>query len=265
MTRDAWRYFDYLAALALANLRQGFARPGQALSAAAMMFANNLIFFLVWVFYFARFKDLRGWTLPDLALLYGVGAWGFGLLVALAAGVRDISRVILDGSLDVHLGRPRHPLPSLLLSRSIPAGFGDMASAIVLWAWLGGRGIGDMVFAALLATAAAGVIGASLVVAHSLAFWWPRAARLGEELLNALIMISVYPQHVYGFVVRLALFTILPVAFIALMPVEAVRDGDPLKALAVLAAAIGYSALASVVFDRGLRQYRSGNLFAHNR
>jgi len=254
----------YLGALLLANLRQGFARPSTAWAAMVMMFANNVVFFVVWVFYFAQFRDLRGWQLDDMALLYGIAAWAFGFVIAFGAGVREIGRAILDGSLDVHLGRPRHPLPSLILSRSGPSGFGDMASALALW-WFAGRGLGDMAFAAALSTGAAAIIVASLVIAHAAVFWWPRAGRLGEETLQAIIMIAVYPQHVYGMAVRVVLFTLLPVGFIALMPVEAVRDADPWKAAAVLAAAAVYGALAWRVFDRGLGRYRSGNLLVQNR
>jgi len=255
----------YLAALARANLRQAFARPGQAWTAIVMMFANNLLFLAIWVFYFARFRDLRGWALPDVALLYGVAAWSVGLLVALAAGVRDIGGAILGGGLDVHLGRPRHPLPSLVFSRSTPAGFGDMATSLVLWLAVAGRSLHELPFIIAMATAGSVIIGASLTIAHALVFWWPRAARLGEEVFNGMIMIAVYPQHVYGFAVRVALFTILPIGFVALLPVEAVREADPVRALIVFAAAAFYAALAVLVFNRGLRRYRSGNLITENR
>lgn len=80
-----------------------------------------------------------------------------------------------------------------------------------------------------------------------------------------MIMTAVYPQHVYGFAVRVALFTVLPVGFIALLPVEAVREADPMRALIVFAAAALYAGLAVVVFDRGLRRYRSGSLINENR
>jgi ABC-2 type transport system permease protein len=74
-----------------------------------------------------------------------------------------------------------------------------------------------------------------------------------------LLLIVFYPQNTYGFLVRLVLFTILPAAYIGLLPVEAVRDHSLLQALAVLAAAVGYAALAVWVFERGLRRYASGN------
>jgi ABC-2 type transport system permease protein len=255
----------YLGALAAANLRQGFARPGEAWLAITMMIANNFVFFTIWVFYFARFRDLRGWTLADMAVLYGVAAWAVGLVNALGSGVRDIGRIILDGSLDVHLGRPRHPLPSLILSRSGPSGFGDMASSLGLWLWLGDRSVTELPLLVAMASAGAVIIAATLAIAHSLVFWWPRTARLAEEVFNATIMMAVYPQHVYGFAVRVILFTLLPVGFIALIPVEAVREADPLRALIVFAAAAFYAGLAVAIFDRGLRRYRSGNLITENR
>jgi len=46
---------------------------------------------------FRRFLNLKGWTLEDVALLYGVAAWSIGLSVVLANGVRDIGQAIVDG------------------------------------------------------------------------------------------------------------------------------------------------------------------------
>jgi ABC-2 type transport system permease protein len=215
--------------------------------------------------YFARFRDLAGWQQQDVALLYGMAAWAFGLSVALAGGFRDMGRAIADGGLDVHLGRPRHPLPSLLLSRSIPSGFGDIASAPVMWLFLGGRSIADLPLLIALASAGAVVMLATFVMGQCLVFWWPRAVRLGEELVNVVLMISVYPQHVFGAGMRIVLFTVLPVGFISQLPVEAIREADWAKAAAVLAAACIYGFLAVFVFEQGLRRYASGNRMVVNR
>src|SRR5689334_22113203 len=145
--------FDYLLALARMNIGAGLTPPGLALLSALFMFGNNLIFFVIWRIYFGKFSSLRGWRLEDLALLIGMCAWAFGLTVVLAGGVRTMSQTIADGGLDVHLGRPRHPLPSLLMSRSLPSGLGDLASAFVFWLVFGGRGLGDLPLLLLVATA----------------------------------------------------------------------------------------------------------------
>lgn len=62
-----------------------------------------------------------------------------------------------------------------------------------------------------------------------------------------------------GFAVRFLLLTVFPAGFVAMVPVEAVRDGDPVKVAACAAAAVVYAGLAWLVFERGLRHYTSGS------
>jgi ABC-2 type transport system permease protein len=229
-----------------------------AVFAALHMCANNHIFFLVWLIFFRRFSNLRGWTLEDVALLYGVAAWSIGLSVVLANGVREIGHAIVDGGLDVHLGRPRHPLPSLIMSESRPAGLGDMASALILWTLYAGRGPEDILFIVVIATTASAIVVATMAIANALAFWLPEAAHVTEDLFNMFIMASVYPQHVFGPYLRLLLFTLFPAAFIGWVPVEAIREASPEKVLWLLGAVLLYGGLAFLVFERGLRRYASG-------
>jgi ABC-type uncharacterized transport system permease subunit len=250
---------DYIAALLRVAVGSCLARPVFAAVSAAMMFGNNLIMFLLWVIYFADFSSMRGWMLADFSLLIGVVAWAFGLMVFIAGGLRDLAATITEGGLDIHLGRPRHPLPGLLLCRSIPSGLGDMASAFLFWLWFGGAGIADLPLLLAVSTAAGVVLGATVAITQCLPFWLSRSATLAEELFNMLLMVAFYPQHPYGFLVRLVLFTVFPTAFIALLPVEAIRHHSLLEALGVVAAAGFYGALAIWVFERGLRHYASGN------
>lgn len=257
--------FGYFAALLATNLRAGFGNPRQATTQLVLMVVNNMFFLAIWALYFDRFPALRGWGRADVGMLYGITAFGFGMTVALAGGMRDLARTIVDGSLDVHLGRPRHPLPSLLMSRSIPAGFGDVISAFIIWLWFAERSIADLPLLILLSTASGLVMMATVVISQCAVFWWPGVLRLAEQFWEVILMITIYPQHVFGPTVRLLLFTVLPVAFVSQVPVEAIREGDPLKMLSVFAAAIFYGALAIAVFDRGLRRYQSGNQMVANR
>lgn len=250
---------DYLLALASSNLRAGLRPPGLALLSALFMLGNNLIFFAIWAIYFHSFSNLKGWVLEDLALLIGVCAWAFGLTVVLMGGVRDLAQAVADGRLDVHLGRPRHPLPSLLMSRSLPSGLGDMASSFLFWLPLGGRGLEDLPLLILVSTAAGIVLAATATVIQCLAFWVPGAVNLCEDLFNSFLMVAFYPQHPFSFPVRVLLLTLIPAGFIAALPVEALRDSDPLKVLALLAAAVIYAGIAAAIFQRGLKRYASGN------
>lgn len=249
----------YLLALMRANLAAAFARPVAALTMAAMMFANNLLFFITFIIYFANFPSLRGWAREDVALLTGMVCWGFGLAILLTDGMRDLGRLIAEGGLDVYLGRPRHPLPALLLSRSTPSGLGDMASALVFWLALSGHHAVSLPLILLVATCGGITVAATITIFQCVVFWLPRGSMLAEELLQMFLTVAYYPQHIYGFTIRVMLLTVFPAGFVALVPVAAVRDADPLLALACVAAALAYGALAWFVFERGLRHYSSGS------
>jgi ABC-2 type transport system permease protein len=253
--------FRYIAGLLRLTLQALCARPAVALSAAGFMFANNLVFFVTWAIYFANFSTLRGWRLEDVALLVGIVVWAYGATVVFAGGVRTMARTIVDGDLDVHLGRPRHPLPSLIFGRPIASGLGDMASALPFWLWLGGRGIGDLPLLILVASSAAVILGSAVAIMQSLVFWWPRALGFCEHLYEMFLMVTYYPQHAYGFGARILLLTVFPAALIGFLPAEAVRAHSMLLVAAVVAAAAVYAGLALAVFNLGLRRYASGNRF----
>jgi ABC-2 type transport system permease protein len=255
----AFRSLRYLRSLLRLNLQVVAARPGVALSAAGFMFANNLVFFVTWAIYFANFSALRGWHLEDVALLVGMVVWAYGITVFFAGGLRNLARTIVDGGLDVHLGRPRHPLPSLLFGQPIASGLGDIASALPFWLWLGERGIADLPLLVLAATAAAVILGSAVAIMQCLVFWWPRALGFCEHLYEMFVMVTYYPQHAYGFGARLLLLTVFPAALIGFLPAEAVRAHSALLLIAVLVAAAVYAGLALLVFNRGLHRYASGN------
>jgi ABC-2 type transport system permease protein len=250
---------DYMVALLRLNVKAIVARPALTFASAAMMVGNNLILFMIWVIYFGKFSSIRGWLLEDMSLLLGVVAWAFGLAFVIAGGVRDLARAIVDGGLDVYLGRPRHPLPALLISRSIPAGLGDMSSAFIFWLGFGHRSVAELPMLLVVSTSAGVVFAATLTASQCLVFWFPRALSFCEDIFNMILMVAFYPQHPYGFAVRLILFSVFPTAFMALVPASAIRDGSWLEATAVVAAAAVYSALAVAIFNRGLRHYSSGN------
>ncbi len=255
----------YIASLLQLTLQALIARPAVALSGAGFMFANNLVFFVTWAIYFANFSALKGWRLEDVALLAGMVVWAHGVAVVFAGGIRTMARTIVDGGLDVHLGRPRHPLPTLLFGRPVPSGLGDIASALPFWLWLGGRTIADLPLLILVATSAAVILGSTVAIMQCLVFWWPRALGFCEHLYEMFVMVTYYPQHAYGFGARVLLLTVFPAALIGFLPAEAVRAHSTALVAAVIGAAAVYAGLAVLVFNLGLRRYASGNRFVELR
>ena len=96
----------------------------------------------------------------------------------------------------------------------------------------------------------------------SAAFWLGRVESIARQLWELLITFSLYPEPLFGGVLRLALFTILPAGFVGYLPVAVVRAPSTPQVCVLVAGAAAYLALAVLVFDRGLRRYASGSRFS---
>lgn len=249
-----WRDRKRLAFAALA-LR------GTFLLQASFMALNNLVFFVFWFVLLHEVEHVRGWYIEDIALLYGIVAAGFGLGATFAAGASQLGRMIDEGELDTFLSQPRSTLLYALGSRSNASGLGDLASGIALIALTGGAGWADLPWVALAMLLSGLVFVASGVVFFSLPFWIGRSDTLARQLWDATITFALYPEPLFGGVLRLGLFTVLPAGLVGYLPASLVREPSPGHALIAVAAALAYATFARWMFERGLRRYTSGSRF----
>jgi ABC-2 type transport system permease protein len=145
--------------------------------------------------------------------------------------------------------------------RSQASGFGDILSGIAFIAWSG-----EVSWRALPMVAAA-IVGSAMVclssgvLFFSLAFWLGRAETIARQLWEMVVMFSLYPEPLFGGMVRLALFTLLPAGFVGYVPAR-VAEHPSMSGLLLLTAAVAVYATAAVaMFERGLRRYASGSRF----
>jgi ABC-2 type transport system permease protein len=85
---------------------------------------------------------------------------------------------------------------------------------------------------------------------------------LARQLWELLITFSLYPEPLFGGVLRLVLFTLLPAGFVGYVPARLVQHPSAGAALLLAAGVCAYLAIAVAVFDRGLRRYSSGSRFS---
>jgi len=228
------------------------------LTMAVVMVLQNLVFFGVWLVFFDSFSEIRGWTLEDIATLFGVVAFGFGLVFFIFGGTLDLGRMIREGELDVYLGRPKSKLLAVMMREGRPAGLGDMATAPILWFTVGGHGLGDLPIL-LSAALLAGLIHLSVALTlQSLPFFAGAIRTLPDQLFELFLIGSLYPQHGHGILLRAALFTVIPAGFAAYLPVVTVMQFEPWKLIVLALAAGFYFTLAVTLFHRGVRRYSSG-------
>jgi ABC-2 type transport system permease protein len=259
MPRTLGSDLRFIGALLGINLRASLALRGAFWLQASFMLLNNLAYFCVWWIFFARFDDVGGWRLGDMAGLYGLVAVAFGLTIVLCGGVRDLARHIVEGSLDTWLAQPKSALLQALASNSRAAGWGDVVSGIGFLAASGLVSPAEIPLAILAVALGATVFVASGLILHALAFWLGDVDSLARQVWEFLITFSLYPPTLFSGGLRVLLFTALPAGFIAYLPVELLRAFS-LETLALTSAAtLGYALLAGAIFRAGLKRYESGN------
>lgn len=245
-------------ALCSTALQESVSRRGAFLLQAAFMALNNVLFFSTWWLLFARFETIKGYRLPDMLALFGFSAAGFGLGVAVCGGVLELAKTIADGELDAYLTQPKSVLLRAVASRSQASGWGDLISGVVLLYLSGYGNVPAMVLAVLL-----GAVGfvASCAVLSSAAFWAGRLDGVIRPAIDFVITFTCYPPTLFGFWLKVILFTVLPAGIIAYLPVELIRDPGLHTLLPAVAAVAAYVVFALWVFNRGLRRYESGSRF----
>jgi len=85
---------------------------------------------------------------------------------------------------------------------------------------------------------------------------------VSRQLWELLITFSLYPEPLFGGMLRLALFTILPAGFVGYLPARIVHAPHALDVALLTIGAGVYLSLAVLIFDLGLRRYASGNRFS---
>ena len=111
--------FKFLLAVWKANLQSVMEYRAAFLTQVIGMMANNFIYFAIWIIFFDRFKDVRGWGINDMYVTFGVLASAFGLVSLLFGNAFNLSDIIAKGRLDYYLSMPRPVLLHTVASRMI--------------------------------------------------------------------------------------------------------------------------------------------------
>ena len=251
----------FAAALLATNLKASLMLRGAFAMQVIFMAVNNFTFFVFWWILMRRVPEILGWRLTDIELLFGVVAVAVGLTITVAGGVRYLGQFIEEGELDTLLVQPPPVLLYAVGMRSQSSGFGDMVSGLILIALSGHVSWIDTPRVVVASVAAALVFAASGILFFSAAFWLGKSDTVARQMWELVITFSLYPEPLFGGVLRLVLFTVIPAAWVGYMPVHVARQASVGQLLLLVSAAAGYLVLAAGTFQCGLRRYASGSRF----
>lgn len=217
----------------------------------------------------SRFGSVAGWTLREMALLYGLGAMSFGIAEIVGRGFDSpFETMIQRGTFDTLLIRPRGAFFQVLSTEFQLRRLGRVLEGIALLAWpLTGATIDwslDKILVIPVAVASGAVVYLALTVAGATICFWTIKT---PEVINAFTVggkeLSSYPLGIYDRWIRGVFLFLIPVAFTNYPAALLILDrtdplGFPAAAawFAPLIAAL--SMVAALVFWRvGMRKYAS--------
>lgn len=252
------RTLSFYGCLLRTSMRESMSKRGAFLIESGLMIANNLIFFAIWWIFFRQFRDVAGWDFNDMRILMAVGTGSYGLMQVCFGGVRNLSRMIVQGDLDAFMTQPKNLLLHIAGSKSHSKGWGHLMTALIL--------VFMDPFSMKILFVFLGIFSGSLVftsiniIAHSLPFWMGPLEGVSKKYCDALFLFALYPTNIYSGLLQVVMFTLIPAGVISYLPVELIRHFSWLRLLLLLGSSLFFFAIAFGVFYAGLKKYESGNI-----
>lgn len=249
----------FLLAVWQANLQSVMEYRVSFLTQVIGMLLNNFIYFAIWIIFFDRFKEVRGWSLSDMYITFGVLASAFGLVALFFGNAFTLSEIINQGRLDYYLSLPRPVLLHTVSSRMISSGMGDFTYGFLSYA-LSGQYTWDGFLRFILAMLLAATVFVSfLILVQSMAFWMGMISNLSNLAMNAIITFGIYPITLFDNYAKLILFTLIPAALVGAVPAAFIRAFTWQTLAQLLAGAVIFLLIAVTIFRLGLKRYESGS------
>lgn len=224
----------------------------------SIMLANDLAWVAFWLLFFNRVGTIRGWDAQRVLLLFAILTTIAGIALGLLANARFIGTLAARGELDAVLVLPVSTLGYVLVRRIDAAMMGDLLFGPVLFLFAGAPTPERTAIYVVGSLCGAAVMVGFLVAVGALTLFVGGRGEQGDLAFQAILILASYPLDLFGGVTKLLLFTAVPAAFVTGLPTTLVDDFDVGRALALVAAAVGFSGLGVATFKLGMRKYASG-------
>ena len=228
----------------------------------------SFVDFLAIAVIFGQIDRLDGWTIAEVALLYGISGVAFNLSDLFVSPIEMLPVRIRTGTFDRVLIRPMGALIQVAAEEFALRRAGKLVQAVAVLTvaltalevdWTLARAA--MVVVAIVSGAV--IFSAVWVVGATLAFWTTE----GGEVMNSVTyggnFLAQYPVTIFGRWLRRVFAFVIPMAFVAYYPALFVlgRD-DPFDAPAAVRfmsplVAVAAALAAGAVWRFGVRHYRS--------
>lgn len=195
---------------------------------ATLMQGAGLIFLSA---FFSQIPEINGWTVWQIAVLYGLALTPKGLTELLCDGPWMLRAMVNTGEFDRLLVRPVSPALQAATKIASIHGLGQLTLGIVaiaLGASRSGMDWSPWKLLFLIGTIASGfvMICAINFLVNMIGFWEPSAQSALPTMYTLLIDFAKFPLEIYSLVIRVLVTVIAPFAFLSYFPGLVLLDKD---------------------------------------
>lgn len=224
-------------------------------------------FAFIWVV-MHTFPSLAGWSLPEVAFLYGLRLTAHALWLIPLSALIGIDWMVREGEFDRFLLRPLNPLVQLMTKRMGVGQVGDLMVGITLLV-IAAQSSGVTWTLGMIGFCLLAIVGGALVEAAAFLALSSLSLRMVDTFALRVFVDDVfsrfgsYPMKIFGGATQWLLTFVLPVAFVAYVPASVILDRtDELNVhvgVAYAAPLLGVAlfACAYLFWHRQLRHYQS--------
>jgi ABC-2 type transport system permease protein len=234
----------------------------------ASSFTSTFVELLALLILFRTFRDLGGWSVGEVAFLYGLSSVAFALAELFGEGLEQASRMIREGEFDRVLTRPVAPLVQVLAADIQLRRIGRLTQGILALVLAGRWTAID--WTPTKALILVGAIGSTTVVfltvfliGASICFWTIESSEAQNIFTYGGTELAGNPLQIYHRLLRWIFLFIVPLGLTTFYPaVHILGKPDPfglppfVPFLAPLVAAL-FLALGLVIWEFGMRHYQS--------
>ncbi|KUL38392.1 transporter [Streptomyces regalis] len=217
---------------------------------------------------FSRVDELGGYSLPQVAFLYGLSSTAFGLADLALGSMENLGRRVRDGTLDTLLVRPAPVLAQMgadqfglrrlgRITQGLAVLIYALATVDIDWTPL------KLLLMPVILVSGAGIFGAVFIAGAAFQFVAKDASEVQNAFTYGGTTMLQYPPTVFATELVRGVTFVLPLAFVNWLPATYVL-GMPIPlglpewvAFLPPLVAVGCCALAGMAWRAGLRSYQS--------
>lgn len=225
------------------------------------MIINNACFIVQWIVLYSLKDTIGGYTLKEMLLLWGIAASTYGVSRFFFKSAFNLSETINNGKLDAYLVQPKNVLLSSITSEISISAIGDIIYGYIILI-IYGITLKNFLLFTILSILGGLIIVSVSIITNSLTFWFNMSDILADSINSMIVTFGTYPKGIFTGLVRILLYTLVPVGIANYIPVDIIINFNILGFILVLLFTILMIFLSFYIFNKGLKRYSSSNLMS---